>query len=325
MVNRRVVIVYNQLSENPTPDEQDVLDQVKLVKNTLIELNYEPSELPIGFDISHALDALKKIKPYFVYNLFESIENKSEFLYFAPALINSLHIPYTGFPLEALFLTTNKVLTKQQLKLIGVPTPKWFTKDTIHLLEKGKTYIVKTVWEEGSLGLDEHCIFQGEDKEFISKIRKERNPKSYFIEEYIDGREVNVSLLGSKEGVEVMPLAEILFIDYPEDKYKMVGYKAKWVEDSFEYNNTPRTFDIKDLSDGIDELIKEYCIKCWNHFGGRGYARIDFRLSKDNIPYVLEINGNPCITPGGGFFSAVQRLGYTFNDAMERIIFDAFK
>jgi D-alanine-D-alanine ligase len=325
MVNRRVVIVYNQLSENPTPDEQDVLDQVKLVKNTLIELNYEPSELPIGFDISHALNALKKIKPYFVYNLFESIENKSEFLYFAPALINSLHIPYTGFPLEALFLTTNKVLTKQQLKLIGVPTPKWFTKDTIHLLEKGKTYIVKTVWEEGSLGLDEHCIFQGEDKEFISKIQKERNPKSYFIEEYIDGREVNVSLLGSKEGVEVMPLAEILFVDYPEDKYKMVGYKAKWVEDSFEYNNTPRTFDIKDLSDGIDELIKEYCIKCWNHFGGRGYARIDFRLSKDNIPYVLEINGNPCITPGGGFFSAVQRLGYTFNDAMERIIFDAFK
>jgi D-alanine-D-alanine ligase len=325
MVNRHVVIVYNQLSENPTPDEQDVLDQVKLVKNTLIELNYEPSELPIGFDISHALNALKKIKPYFVYNLFESIENKSEFLYFAPALINSLHIPYTGFPLEALFLTTNKVLTKQQLKLIGVPTPKWFTKDTIHLLEKGKTYIVKTVWEEGSLGLDEHCIFQGEDKEFISKIQKERNPKSYFIEEYIDGREVNVSLLGSKEGVEVMPLAEILFVDYPEDKYKMVGYKAKWVEDSFEYNNTPRTFDIKDLSDGIDELIKEYCIKCWNHFGGRGYARIDFRLSKDNIPYVLEINGNPCITPGGGFFSAVQRLGYTFNDAMERIIFDAFK
>jgi D-alanine-D-alanine ligase len=218
MVNRRVVIVYNQLSENPTPDEQDVLDQVKLVKNTLIELDYEPSELPIGFDISHALNALRKIKPYFVYNLFESIENKSEFLYFAPALINSLHIPYTGFPLEALFLTTNKVLTKQQLKLIGVPTPKWFTKDTIHLLEKGKTYIVKTVWEEGSLGLDEHCIFQGEDKEFISKIQKERNPKSYFIEEYIDGREVNVSLLGSKEGVEVMPLAEILFVDYPEDK-----------------------------------------------------------------------------------------------------------
>jgi D-alanine-D-alanine ligase len=325
MVNRRVVIIYNQLSENPTPDEQDVLNQVDLVKTTLVALNYEPFELSVGYNIKQALDTLKEINPYFVFNLFESIENKSEFLYFVPALINSLHIPYTGFPLEALFFTTNKIITKQQLKLIGVPTPNWVTKDTLHLLEKGKTYIVKTVWEEGSLGLDEHCIFQGGDKNYIQKIIKERNPKSYFIEEYIDGREVNVSLLGSPNGVEVLPLAEIIFVDYPENKYKMVGYKAKWVEDSFEYNNTPRTFDIKDVSKKTSELINEYCVKCWNHFGGRGYARIDFRLSKDNVPYVLEINGNPCITEGGGFFSAVERLGYTFNDAMERIIADAFK
>jgi D-alanine-D-alanine ligase len=325
MANRRVVIIYNQLSENPTPDEQDVLDQVKLVKETLIELGFEPFELSVGYNIGQTLDTLKKIKPYFVFNLFESIENKSEFLYFVPALINSLHIPYTGFPLEALFLTTNKVITKQQLSLIGVQTAKWFTKDTLHLLEKGKTYIVKTVWEEGSLGLDEHCIFQEGDNDLVKKILKERPPKSYFIEEYIEGREINVSLLGSKEGVEVLPFAEILFTDYPEDKYKMVGYKAKWVEDSFEYNNTPRTFDLKNINKETDYLIREYCTKCWNHFGGRGYARIDFRLSKDNIPYVLEINGNPCITPGGGFFSAVQRVGYTFKDAMERIIADAFK
>jgi D-alanine-D-alanine ligase len=325
MENRRVLIIYNQLSEKPTPDEQDVLDQVELVKETLIKMRYEPYELPVGYNIIHALDTLKKIKPYFVFNLFESIENKSEFLYFVPALINSLHIPYTGFPLEALFLTTNKVITKQQLNLIGIPTAKWFTKDTLHLLEKGNTYIVKTVWEEGSLGLDEHCIFQGSDIEYVNKIKKERDSKSFFVEEYIEGRELNVSLLGSKEGVEVLPLAEIIFTDYPEDKYKMVGYKAKWVEDSFEYNNTPRTFDIENINKKTVDLIGNYCTKCWNHFGGRGYARIDFRLSKDNIPYVLEINGNPCITPGGGFFSAVERLGYTFTDAMERIIADAFK
>jgi D-alanine-D-alanine ligase len=325
MLNRRVVIAYNQLSDHPTPDEQDVVDQVDLVKDALVELNYEPHELPIGYDISQALDTLKKIQPYFVFNLFESIENKSEFLYFAPALINSLHIPYTGFPLEALFLTTNKVLTKQQLKLIGIPTANWFTKDTLHLLEKGKTYIVKTVWEEGSLGLDEHCIFQGEDKDFLAKIVKERHPKSFFIEEYIVGREINVSLLGSADGVEVLPLAEIIFTDYPENKYKMVGYKAKWVSDSFEYNNTPRTFDIKDIDSKTQKHIKDVCVKCWNHFGSKGYARIDLRLSKDNIPVILEINGNPCITDGGGFYSAIEQGGYTFNIAIERIIADAFK
>lgn len=324
-MNKRVVILYNQLSVNATPDEQDVLDQVELVRNTLIEIGYEPFELTVGFNLSYALEKLKELNPYFIFNLFESIENKSEFLYFIPAIINSLHIPYTGFPLEALFLTTNKIITKQQLKLINISTPDWFTKETLHLLEKDKTYIVKTVWEEGSLGLDEHCIFQGGDKIYIKKISKERNPKSYFIEEYIDGREINVSLLGSKNGVEVLPLAEILFVDYPEDKFRMVGYKAKWVEDSFEYNNTPRTFDIKNLEEKTYDRIRDYCVRCWNHFGGRGYARIDFRLSKDNVPYILEINGNPCISPGGGFFSAVHKVGYTFKDAMERIIYDAFK
>jgi D-alanine-D-alanine ligase len=324
-MNKKVVIFYNQLSPEPTSDEQDVLDQVQLVRDTLVELGYEPFELTMGYNIKPALETLEKIKPAFVVNLFESIENKCEFLYFGPALLNSLHLPYTGFPLEALFQTTQKVLTKQQLKMIGVPTPAWITYDTLHLIEKGKTYIVKTIWEEGSLGLDEHCIFQGDDLSYIEKIKKERKPKTYFIEEYIEGRELNVAIVGSPKGPEVLPLAEILFVGYPEDKYKMVGYKAKWVEDSYEYNNTPRTFDLVNISEETKEHVREICRKCWNHFGGRGYARIDFRLSKENVPYVLEINGNPCITPWGGFASAVKAAGYEFKDIFQRIIDDSFR
>jgi D-alanine-D-alanine ligase len=325
MMGKRVVILYNQLSLQPTPDEQDVLDQVNLVKKSLIELGYEPFELPMGFNMTHTMQILQDIKPILAFNLFESIENKSEFLYFGPALLNSLHIPYTGFPLEALFLTTQKVLAKQQLRYIGIPTPKWFSSETIHLLDNQSTYIVKPIWEEGSLGLDEHCIFKGNDKLFIEKIQKERKPKSYFIEEYIEGREFNISMVGSDTGPEVLPLAEIQFVDYPKDKYKMVGYKAKWVEESFEFNNTSRTFKMIGIDNTTIEKIRDYCKKCWIHFNGRGYARIDFRLSHDNIPYVLEINGNPCITPGSGFYSAVQEAGYTFQEIMERIIADAFR
>lgn len=324
-MNKKVVILYNKLSPNPTPDEQDVINQVELVNDTLIELGYEPSQLSLAYDIKNVLDVLKKVKPLFVVNLFESIENKCEFLYFGPALLNSLHIPYTGFSLEALFLTTNKILTKQQLRLIGINTANWFTYDTLHLLEADKTYIVKTIWEEGSLGLDEDCIFKGSDQLFIKKIQKERIPKSYFVEEYIDGREINVAVLGSENGPEILPMAEILFVGYPEDKYKMVGYKAKWVEDSYEYNNTPRTFDIENLPEETKYLIEIYCRRCWSHFGGRGYARVDLRVSKENVPFVLEVNGNPCITEGGGYYSAVQRAGYTFKEAFQRIINDALR
>lgn len=324
-MNNRVVVLYNQLSFMPTLDEQDVLDQVNLVKDTLIELGYEPYEVSMGFNMSRGVELLKEIKPAFAVNLFESIENKCEFLYFGPAILNSLHIPYTGFPFEALFFTTNKVLTKQQLRLIGVNTPDWFTSETLHLIDKNKTYIVKTIWEEGSLGLDEDCVFKGNDEVFIEKVKKERPKKSYFVEEYIEGRELNIAVIGSENGPEVMPLAEILFINYPEGKHRMVGYKAKWVEDSFEYNNTPRTFDLKDIDDETKEKIRDFCRRIWNHFGGRGYARVDMRLSNDNIPYVLEINGNPCITPGGGFHSAIEMAGYTFKEVFKRIIADAYR
>jgi D-alanine-D-alanine ligase len=324
-MNKKVVVLYNQLSFMPTPDEQDVLDQVNLVKDTLIELGYEPYEVSMGYNMTRAVETLKETKPIFAVNLFESIENKCEFLYFGPAILNSLHIPYTGFPLEALFLTTNKVHTKKQLRSIGINTPDWFTHDTLHLLDKNKTYIVKTIWEEGSTGLDEDCVFAGNDVTYIENIKKEREKKSYFIEEYIEGRELNISVIGTENGPEVLPLAEILFTNFPEGKRQMVGYKAKWVEDSFEYNNTPRTFDINNMNSQIQEEIRDICRKCWIHFEGRGYARIDMRLSNENVPFVLEINGNPCITPFGGFYSAVEKAGYTFKQVFEKIIADAFQ
>ncbi len=80
-----------------------------------------------------------------------------------------------------------------------------------------------------------------------------------------------------------------------------------------------------DINEETKEKIRDFCRRTWNHFGGRGYARVDMRLSKENIPYVLEINGNPCITPGGGFHSAIEMAGYTFKEVFERIIADAFR
>ena len=324
-MNNKVIILFNELSQNATSDELDVLDQVELIKKTLLQLGYEPIELMMGFNLVPVIKVLEDIKPIFAVNLFESIENKSEFLYFGPAILNSLHIPYTGFPLEALFLTTQKVLTKQQLQMIGIPTPNWFTHDNIKELQPFVKYIVKPLWEEGSLGLDEDCIFSGNNQTFIENIGKNSKSNSYFIEEYIEGREFNISMLASPDGTEVLPFAEIDFRNFPEDKHKMVGYKAKWVEDSFEYNNTPRTFELENLSSETKNQITEICKKCWNHFGGKGYARIDFRLSQNNIPYVLEINGNPCITPGGGFYAALEQANYSFEKAFERIVQDALK
>ena len=114
------------------------------------------------------------------------------------------------------------------------------------------------------------------------------------------------------------------FHNFPEDKPKVMGFVAKWKEDSFEYNNTSRTFDIDFVKPGFKEEIEDICKKCWFAFNSKGYIRIDMRLSQDNVPYVIEINGNPCISPGSGFYNAAKQAGYKFKDVMNRIIFDAF-
>ena len=144
-----------------------------------------------------------------------------------------------------------------------------------------------------------------------------------FAELYIDGREFNLSLLAGNTGPEVLPPAEILFHDYPPDMAKVVDYRSKWVEDSFEYLHTPRSFDFSKKDEPLIQRLKDMAIHCWNIFGLRGYARVDFRVDENSQPWILEVNTNPCLSPDGGFSAAVEQAGLTFNQAIERIVQDA--
>ena len=324
MKNNRVVFLYNRMSENPKEDELDVVRQIKHINKALKVLGYESSEVPFDIHLDVVIAQLKKIKPLLVFNMVEMMEGTGALLHISPSILNVLKIPYTGVQLEAMFMTTSKVLGKQQMRLHGLPTSDWHTLDQIGQLKKNETYIVKPIWEDGSLGLDEENIFKGSNKEYIQKIKK-LNPREFFIEQYIDGREFNLSVLGGKNGPEVMPPAEILFKDYPEGKHHIVGYKAKWTEDSFEYNHTPRTFRYKKEDLPLIEELKAIAIKCWNDFELRGYVRVDFRVDNNRKPYILEINGNPCIAPESGYVAATKQAGLKFTQVIERIIEDALK
>jgi len=324
MKNNRVVFLYNRMSENPKEDELDVVRQMKFINKALKVLGYESFEVPFDIHLQEVISELKKVNPLVVFNLVEMMEGTGALLHISPSILNVLDIPYTGVQLEAMFITTSKVLGKQQMRLLGLPTSDWYTLDQIGKLKKEEMYIVKPIWEDGSLGLDEENIFQGNNKAYIQKLKK-LNPKKFFIEQYIDGREFNLSVLGGKKGPEVMPPAEILFKDYPEGKHRIVGYKAKWTEDSFEYNHTPRTFRYKKEDLLLVEELKAIAIKCWKAFGLKGYVRVDFRVDKNRKPYILEINGNPCIAPESGYVAATKQAGLTFPQVVERIIEDALK
>lgn len=317
----KAVILYNQLSENAGPDEADVIEQVNLVHQMLTELNVDVDEIPFRSRLDSVEEDLLKAKPDFVFNLVESLNNKGSLIYFAPALLDSLNIPFSGGSVEAMFITTSKPLAKERMERKGIPTSPWFSPNLIPRLESNKKYIIKPVWEEGSLGLDEDCVYDGNDPGFTKKLSS-LNPKSFFVEEFIDGREFNLSILAGKNGPEVLSPAEIIFSNYPEGKPKVVGFSAKWKEDSFEYKNTNRTFGFLESDVLLLMKLKSLAIECWHTFDLNGYARVDFRVDNYGNPFVLEVNVNPCISPDSGFFAACEQAGIPFREAVRRIAND---
>lgn len=318
---KNVVIAYNKVSADAGPDELDILDQVKLAEDCLSELGYNCSKLEMDLNIQDFTEELNKVKPLFVFNLVESIHNHGELLYFATAIYDYMKVPYTGVHTNGMFITTNKPLAKKWMLCNNIPTPKWFDLDQIDLLDPETTYLVKPKLEDGSLGFDDDLVFKGKDVHSFPQI-KTLSTKHFFIEEYIDGREFNVSILGGKDGPTVLPVPEMNFHNFPDDKPKIMGFRAKWVEDSFEYENTSRSFiDEKNESDLVKKL-REICVNCWNLFELKGYVRVDFRVDKKGNPYVLEVNANPCITPGSGFYAACEFAGINFTEATRRIVED---
>ena len=318
----KAVILINKLSENPSDDEKDVLDQANEVEIGLGSLGYSTKRLFMGLDLEETKDSLLKINPDLVFNLVEGLDGKANLIHLAPALLESLHMPYTGCRLESMFITSNKILTKKILDFNKIRTPRYYSSSDQFKLNPGKTYIAKPLWEDASVGITDKSVFKGHNTKVL-KDSREKWGKAFFIEEFIEGREFNVSVLGGEKGPQVMPLAEILFRDFPEDKPKIVGYTAKWDKDTFEYINTIRTFDYDSSDNKLRKEISKMSLQCWNAFGIKGYARVDYRVDQDNVPYVLEVNANPCISKDAGFFAACSHAGLSFVEVIKQIIYEA--
>jgi D-alanine-D-alanine ligase len=206
------------------------------------------------------------------------------------------------------------------MKTAGISNPGSYLPSQINLLKQGRKYIVKPIWEDGSLGITDKSVF--ECKPGFEERFKGLDDAHWFIEDFIDGREFNISVIAGKDGPEVMPPAEIVFVNYGEDRPRIIDFKAKWEMESFEYINTVREFPGSQLSDKLLTNLRNAAISCWNLFSLKGYARVDVRTDSDGNVFVIEINGNPCISPDGGFVAATREGGYAFTEVLQRIIND---
>jgi len=322
-----VVILHEAVPPGAREDELDVLVQADVVGRALSMLGHESVRLPLTLDLRAGWEVLERSRPDVVFNLVESLGGYVRLLTCASALLDALRIPYTGSRTEALFVTTDKVLTKRLLCSHGLPTPPWYAPN--QPVPPPGRYIVKGAWEEASVGIDDTSIVDLRTPRDFAAAVADRGAAlggEAFAEAYIDGREFNLSLLARPEGgADVLPPAEIDFSAFPAGTPRIVGYAAKWEAASFEYQHTPRTFDFSPRDTPLLAELRRLAAACWDLFGLRGYARVDFRVDAAGQPWILEINANPGLAPDAGFPAAVARAGLTFEDMIARVLADALR
>lgn len=313
----KIAIVYNRPAETGSANwqsSQDVLQQVDAVECGLNELQIPAVRLPFDRDLRKFLEVIRQEQVDAVFNLCESVDDNPHLGGHPAAVFELLGLPFTGSGSLALMLTTDKLLAKRQLAAAGLLTPAYITFDgdkSATLPAMPLPAIIKPRFEDASIGIDQESVV------FTPQELREKLPEFYqrygplLVEQFITGREFNISLFGYP-APQVLPMAEIDFSAFPQALHRIVGYKAKWDENAFEFHHTPRCFP-QNLSAAEDQNLRQVAAEAYSLFMLRDYGRIDVRLDDRGKVFVLEANANPCLSPDAGFVAAARqgRMNYT--------------
>jgi D-alanine-D-alanine ligase len=322
----RVVIAHNPVGDQADASTTDVLAQVQLVAAGLeaLDLPYEIVPMP---DWQPWL-RLHSSPGLAVFNLMESPSGRPEALLGAAAALELLGLPFTGSPSGVLWVTTDKLATRAVLAAEGLPVAPGgrLDPDRPDLLDRVPgPWILKPACEDASLGLEGDPVCSTPEAAIVrARELAARFPgQAVVAETFLSGRELNVSLLARNGCVEVLPVAEIVYEGFPAGMSRVLGYEAKWHEDSFAYIHTVRRFPERSEDAPLLERAGELARAAWQIFGLRGYARVDLRLDANGEPCILEVNANPCLAADGGFMAAAEKAGLSAQDVVQRILEDA--
>ena len=292
------------------------------VKDALAAYGLEVEILGVaGPDVGSCLDKLKRLAPDLVFNLTESLAQDSANEIVMPAVLDMLGIPFTGSGSMALGLCLHKPKAKDILLSRGVPTPASCT------VERAKDaagvdlpfpLFIKLAREDASVGIrDDNVVW--DRRSLVKRVRTmlDEFQQPVLIERYIEGREVYVTLLGN-ERIDALPFHEIDFSRMPEGRPRIVGYAAKWDENSPEYAGTTPV-QVRDLADPLHAAIKRAAFAAFRALELRDYGRVDFRVAADGTPYVIDVNPNCDISPDAGVARAARAAGMEYPQLIGRI------
>lgn len=316
-------IVLLHTHDAVVPPADPVLDQLEAA---LSVAEHRVTRLEVDREVLPLVETLQRVKPDLVVNIAESFDGKSALESNVAALLNLLHLRYTGSSPAGLILAGDKTLTKKVLNFHEIQTPKFaslFRGALDHAQDLKFPVIVKPPQEDASLGVTAKSVVHDISQllEQIGSIQTEfKSP--VLLEEFIDGREYYVAVLGNVD-VEALPIIELDFSGFPPDKPKIASWEAKWGDDGAgsgaEFAGSKSLFP-ENLSEELTARIKKVAIECFHALRLRDYARIDLRVTDAGEIYVIEVNPNCYLEKESEFASAAAKSGIPYDGLIARIV-----
>lgn len=296
-----------------------VLEEVEAVHQALAELGYPVVRVPLLPPLEQVRKTLQSLKADIVFNLFEGFEGKPETEAAVAGMLSELRLRHTGCPGPALSLALDKEKTKALLESVGIATPRHqvLSPETLASFHLSFPCIVKPRAEDASHGISEDSVvydFASLDRQ-VTKV-SELFGGSALVEEFVDGREFNVLVLGNNRP-EVLPVSEIVY-SLPPGMPRILTFAAKWQSQSLYYQHT-QAHCPAEIGSELRDRIRDTALAAFRLTGCSGYARVDFRLDKEGTLKVIEMNPNPDISPSSGAARQARAAGMTYAQFIERI------
>jgi D-alanine-D-alanine ligase len=314
------VLTYLDSEDENSKDYEAVVPQVA---RTLRGLGHRVSVLGAHGDVKRLIAGLSRRKPDLVFNLMEMFADNVFGDIPVTGLLDLLGLRYTGSGPGELYLSQDKGLTKKLLAFDGILYPRFavFSKQQGSFETGGNLRMplfVKPLRSDSSLGIGGKSLVHDPVAlmERVTAIRKELND-SALAEEYIEGREFYVGVLGNGQP-KALPPIEVDFTGFPEGVPKVLDSKAKWDEGSQEYKGTKSV--LANLPDELRARLQKVAVDAFRALRVRDYGRVDLRLTDTGDIYVLEVNASCYLEKSSEFAMAAAAGGLDYPRLIERIV-----
>lgn len=300
----------------------EVVQTAQAIAEALRRRGHDARLLPLE---EHAGSQVRASHADVIFNLTESFRGQSALEPAVAWLYELERKAYTGASAGAIERCLHKGVARALLRDAGVSVPEGRTLRSPDDLLDGLPYplFLKPAQEDASHGIDLGSVVHDETaaRARVTSLI-DRFGGAVIAEAWIDGRELNVSILDDGHALQVLPPAEIDFSAFPVGAPHVLTYAAKWDEASDEYRGSPSIAAV--LDPALRERIESTALTAFRALGLRGYGRVDLRVDARGVPFVIDVNPNPALAPDAGLALAAGRAGIDYDALVERITREAF-